>query len=95
MILKAAGGGGGIGMRVCEDAAQLRESWDAVSRLAETNFGVGGVFLERLVRPARHVEVQIFGDGEGRVAILGDRDCTPSEAQSESAGRGTRTGTAR
>lgn len=76
VILKAAGGGGGIGMRICEDAAQLRESWDAVSRLAETNFGVGGVFLERLVRPARHVEVQVFGDGEGRVAILGDRDCT-------------------
>ncbi|MCU1527385.1 MAG: uahA, partial [Frondihabitans sp.] len=42
----------------------------------EVNFGSAGVFLERLVRPARHVEVQLFGDGEGRVAVFGDRDCS-------------------
>lgn len=76
VIVKAAGGGGGIGMRMCEDALGLRASWDAVNRLAKSNFGVGGVFLERFIRPARHVEVQIFGDGRGNVAILGDRDCT-------------------
>lgn len=76
VILKATGGGGGIGMRVCADSAELRAAFAAVSRLAEANFAEAGVFLEKLVRPARHVEVQLFGDGEGRVAVLGDRDCS-------------------
>ena len=76
IILKATAGGGGIGMRVCEDEAQTRESFAAVKRLGEGNFGDSGVFLERYVRRARHVEVQIFGDGQGRVMALGERDCS-------------------
>src|SRR5204862_4863929 len=52
------------------------EAFGRVSRLASANFCASGVFVERLVRPARHVEVQVFGDGCGGVAVLGDRDCS-------------------
>jgi urea carboxylase len=76
VMLKATGGGGGIGMQACATVDEVREAYDRVVRLAEASFGAGGVFLERLVRPARHVEVQLFGDGAGRIAAIGDRDCS-------------------
>jgi urea carboxylase len=76
VMLKATGGGGGIGMRPAADAAELRAAWEGVKRVAEAGFGDAGLFLERLVRRARHVEVQVFGDGAGGVVVLGDRDCT-------------------
>jgi len=76
VMLKATAGGGGIGMRVCEDEAQLRDSFDSVVRLGGSNFGDAGVFLERFIARARHIEVQIFGDGSGRVMPLGERDCS-------------------
>jgi urea carboxylase len=76
VMLKAANGGGGIGMQACFCDDEVRDAFDQVQRLARLNSGDDGVFLERLVRPARHVEVQIFGDGNGRVAVIGDRDCS-------------------
>ncbi|BBY29148.1 urea carboxylase [Mycolicibacterium sediminis] len=76
VMLKATGGGGGIGMQVCRSADDLRAAFDRVTRLAERSFGSAGVFVERFVERARHVEVQIFGDGTGRVVSLGDRDCS-------------------
>jgi urea carboxylase len=76
VILKATAGGGGIGMRICESEAQLREGFAAVVRQGEASFGDAGVFLERYVPRARHLEVQIFGDGKGRVMALGERDCS-------------------
>ncbi|MDQ0729939.1 urea carboxylase [Arthrobacter sp. B1I2] len=76
LMLKATGGGGGIGMTVCRSEAELVESFPRVARLAGASFGTAGVFAERYVENARHVEVQIFGDGEGRVVSLGDRDCS-------------------
>ncbi|HQS96196.1 MAG: urea carboxylase [Novosphingobium sp. 17-62-19] len=76
IMLKATAGGGGIGMRVCETEADVRDGFAAVARLGQSNFGDAGVFLERFVRRARHVEVQIFGDGAGRVVALGERDCS-------------------
>ena len=76
VILKATAGGGGIGMRVCEDPGSVRAGFEAVERLAAGNFSDGGVFLERYVRQARHIEVQVFGDGAGRVIALGERDCS-------------------
>ena len=76
VMLKATGGGGGIGMQACRDAAQLREAYTRVERLAGTHFASAGVFLERFVERARHVEVQVFGDGAGRVVALADRDCS-------------------
>ncbi|MET0293967.1 MAG: urea carboxylase, partial [Phenylobacterium sp.] len=76
VILKATAGGGGIGMRVCEDAEAVEGAFAAVARLAGSNFSDAGVFLERYVRRARHIEVQIFGDGAGKVVALGERDCS-------------------
>ncbi|KQM82228.1 urea carboxylase [Agromyces sp. Leaf222] len=76
VMLKATSGGGGIGMRVCRTLDDVREGYVAVASMAARSFGSGGVFLERLVTRARHVEVQVFGDGEGRVAVFGDRDCS-------------------
>ena len=76
-MLKATGGGGGIGMQPC--AAPRTSSprpATGCARLAGASFGTAGVFLERYVEHARHVEVQVFGDGEGRVVSLGDRDCS-------------------
>jgi urea carboxylase len=76
VILKATAGGGGIGMRICEDEEAVREGFAAVARQGLGNFGDAGVFLERYVRRARHIEVQIFGDGKGRIMPLGERDCS-------------------
>ncbi|WP_328745790.1 5-oxoprolinase/urea amidolyase family protein [Streptomyces sp. NBC_00285] len=76
VMLKATGGGGGIGMSACRSADELTDAWDRVQRVAAASFSTAGVFLERLVEHARHVEVQVFGDGEGRVVTFGDRDCS-------------------
>ncbi|MDE0878353.1 MAG: urea carboxylase [Sphingomonas bacterium] len=76
VMLKATAGGGGIGMRVCHDEAAVRDGYATVARLGAGNFGDAGLFLERYVPRARHVEVQIFGDGAGRVVALGERDCS-------------------
>jgi urea carboxylase len=76
VMLKSTAGGGGIGMRRCNDARDLEESFAAVQRLAEGNFRNAGVFLEKFLARARHIEVQIFGDGAGQVIALGERDCS-------------------
>ncbi|MFD4551891.1 urea carboxylase [Streptomyces sp. NPDC058466] len=76
LMVKAAHGGGGIGIQACAGPDELSAAWEHVRRQAEVNFGGGGVFLERLVQRARHIEVQVFGDGTGEVAVLGTRDCS-------------------
>ena len=76
LLVKASGGGGGIGMRLVEKAEDLAKTVKAVSALAERTFGDGGVFLERHVARARHIEVQVFGLGDGRVFHLFDRECS-------------------
>ncbi|HTA19031.1 MAG TPA: urea carboxylase, partial [Polyangia bacterium] len=76
VMLKSTAGGGGIGMRRCADAAALTEAYVAVDRLARAHFKQAGLYLEKLVARARHVEVQIFGDGAGTVLALGERDCS-------------------
>ncbi len=76
VMLKSTAGGGGIGMRRCADADALEEAYASVERLARVHFKDPGLYLEKLVDPARHVEVQIFGDGAGRVLSLGLRDCS-------------------
>ncbi|WP_324188528.1 urea carboxylase [Nocardia flavorosea] len=76
VMLKAAGGGGGIGMAACAGPAELTYTYQRVIRLAQNNFGSSSVYLERFVARARHVEVQIFGDGRGRAISLGTRDCS-------------------
>ncbi len=76
VMLKSTAGGGGIGMQLCYDEAELCDAYESVKRLSENNFGDGGMFLEKYVALARHIEVQVFGDGKGFVAALGDRDCS-------------------
>ncbi|MGE0371843.1 MAG: pyruvate carboxylase [Gammaproteobacteria bacterium] len=76
LMLKASWGGGGRGMRVIEDAASLNELVTVGRREAEQAFGNGEVYLEKLIRRARHVEVQVIGDRHGNLVHLFDRDCT-------------------
>ena len=76
VMLKSTAGGGGIGMRVCRSEAELVEAFEAVKRLGQNNFSDSGVFIEKYIQRARHLEVQIFGDGQGDVLALGVRDCS-------------------
>ena len=76
VMLKSTAGGGGIGMRVCTDGKALCTAYDAVRHLAESNFKNGGIFLEKYISRACHIEVQIFGNRFGEVVTLGERDCS-------------------
>lgn len=76
VLVKAAAGGGGRGMRRVTDSDALTEAFTAASREAEHAFGDGRLFLEAYLPRARHVEVQVLGDCHGGVIHLGDRDCT-------------------
>lgn len=76
VMLKSTAGGGGIGMRICSGEEALVEAFNSVTRLAAANFNDGGVFLEKYIARARHIEVQIFGDGAGNAVALGERDCS-------------------
>ncbi|MFL9876093.1 urea carboxylase [Paraburkholderia megapolitana] len=76
VMLKSTAGGGGIGMRVCRSAEELAAQFDVVKRLGQNNFSDAGVFIEKYIEKARHLEVQIFGDGKGAALALGVRDCS-------------------
>jgi acetyl/propionyl-CoA carboxylase alpha subunit len=76
VMLKAAAGGGGRGMRRVDEPAQLADALAAARREAESAFGDGTVYVERLISPARHIEVQLLGDRHGGLVALGERDCS-------------------
>jgi len=76
VMLKSTAGGGGIGLTRCNSEEELVAAYESVKRLGQNFFSDSGVFLERFVDNARHVEVQIFGDGNGNVLALGERDCS-------------------
>jgi urea carboxylase len=76
VMLKSTAGGGGIGMSLVRAEPELAAAFLGVERLAQKNFRQGGLFLEKYIERARHIEVQIFGDGAGRVIALGERDCS-------------------
>ena len=76
VMLKSTAGGGGIGLQLCRTEDALPELFQTVQRLSQNNFGQSGVYLEKYVDRARHLEVQIFGDGKGNVIALGERDCS-------------------
>ena len=76
LLVKAAAGGGGIGMRLVETADTLQAQVETTQALAERSFGDGTVYLERLVARARHIEVQVFGFGDGGGVHFFDRDCS-------------------
>jgi urea carboxylase len=75
VILKSTAGGGGIGMKVCRNLRELGSAYESVAWLGQANFGQSGVYLEKFIEQARHIEVQIFGDGQ-KVVALGERDCS-------------------
>lgn len=76
VIIKAAAGGGGKGMRVATDEASLRNGVLTAQAEAEANFGSGEVYLERFVERPRHIEFQVFGDRHGHIVHLGERECS-------------------
>ncbi|MEO7295123.1 MAG: biotin carboxylase N-terminal domain-containing protein [Candidatus Limnocylindria bacterium] len=76
LMLKAAAGGGGRGMRRVEQESEVGDLLAAARREALAAFGDGTIYVERLVAPARHVEVQLLGDRHGALAVLGERDCS-------------------
>jgi acetyl-CoA carboxylase, biotin carboxylase subunit len=76
VISKASAGGGGRGMRIARDPDELGRSFEQATYEAQEAFGDGTLYLETFVENARHVEVQVLGDGEGKVVHFGERDCT-------------------
>jgi acetyl-CoA carboxylase biotin carboxylase subunit len=76
VMLKAAAGGGGKGMRIVQEAEALNASYAAASREAQAAFGDGTVYLERFLDGPRHIEIQVLADPHGRVIHLGERECS-------------------
>ena len=76
ILLKASAGGGGKGMRLVSAEDELERAFDAASAEAAAAFGDGSVYVEKLVSPARHVEIQVLCDSEGGVLTLGERECS-------------------
>lgn len=76
VVMKASAGGGGRGMFRAQSAEDLEQSFERASREAQAAFGDSRLYMERFVQRARHVEVQIVGDGEGNVVHFGERDCS-------------------
>jgi acetyl-CoA carboxylase biotin carboxylase subunit len=76
VIIKAAAGGGGKGMRIAHDESSLQNGIRTAQAEAEANFGSGAVYLERYVQKPRHIEVQILGDRHGGIVHLGERECS-------------------
>ena len=76
ILVKAAAGGGGKGMRIVEKARDLKESIKSAEREAEGGFGDKRVFLERYIKRSRHIEIQILGDSFGNIVHLGERECS-------------------
>jgi 3-methylcrotonyl-CoA carboxylase alpha subunit len=76
LLVKAAAGGGGIGMRRVDRADDLEKTVATTQTLAQKSFGDASVYLERYVEPARHVEIQVFGFGDGRAVHLFERECS-------------------
>jgi acetyl-CoA carboxylase biotin carboxylase subunit len=76
VLLKASAGGGGKGMRIVESDDELEGAFQTASAEAQAAFGDPRLYVEKLVRPARHVEIQVLGDAHGNVLTLGERECS-------------------
>ncbi len=76
VMLKSTAGGGGIGMQLCHSPEELSKAFATVQRLGASHFANDGVFLEKFIARARHIEVQVFGDGQGQAVAVGERDCS-------------------
>lgn len=76
VILKATAGGGGKGMRVVTKGEEFEEQWDVARKEAAASFGNDGIYIEKFIEEPRHIEFQIIGDQQGKVAHLSERDCS-------------------
>ena len=76
VIVKAAYGGGGRGMRIIRNDSEIDSQFESARSEASAAFGNGALFVERYLEKPRHIEVQILGDGEGNVVHLYERDCS-------------------
>lgn len=76
VVLKAAAGGGGKGMRVIKDEGEMESGWNLCQAEARSAFGDERLYLEKYIKNARHIEVQVLADAHGRVVTLGERDCS-------------------
>lgn len=76
VIVKATAGGGGKGMRIARDAAELSRALSAAAGEAQAAFGNGGVYIEKYLKPIRHIEIQVMADSFGNTIYLGERDCS-------------------
>ncbi len=76
VILKASAGGGGRGMRIVSNEESLQGAYDAARSEAERAFGSGDVYIEKYLEYPRHIEIQVFGDTQGRIVSLGERECS-------------------
>jgi propionyl-CoA carboxylase alpha chain len=76
VMLKASAGGGGKGMRIARDNAELREGWRAAASEARASFGDDRIFIEKYIEEPRHIEIQVLGDGHGNIVYLGERECS-------------------
>jgi acetyl-CoA carboxylase biotin carboxylase subunit len=81
VLLKAAGGGGGKGIRLVREQAHLEADLQRAAGEAQSAFGTGVIYLEKAISPARHIEVQVLGDGRGRAIHLGERECSLQRRQ--------------
>lgn len=76
LMLKAAAGGGGIGMQMIHNEQELKAHYDSLSKRAENLFGQGTLYLEKIIHHARHIEIQLMADGQGHMATYGERECS-------------------
>ena len=75
-MLKASAGGGGKGIRKVNTKEELAPAFESASQEAKVSFGNGAMYIEKVIYPARHIEVQILGDSYGNIVHLGERDCS-------------------
>ena len=95
VLLKASAGGGGRGMKLAHNAAELAEFLPLAQAEAKAGFGDESVYLERYLDRPRHIEVQLIGDGRGEVIHLGERDCSLQRSHQKSWKKRRRRGCAR
>ncbi len=76
VMIKASAGGGGKGMRIAHDDAELREGFSGAQHEAKSSFGDERVFLEKYIEEPRHIEIQVLGDAHGNIVHLGERECS-------------------
>ncbi|BGO94863.1 hypothetical protein NBRC10512_002530 [Rhodotorula toruloides] len=81
ILLKATAGGGGMGMSICWSEAELKKAFQGTTDLSKNLFSNAGVFVEKYIPKARHIEVQVFGDGKGKVIHCGERECSAQRRQ--------------